>query len=157
SQNKQILYNFNEIPQSLLLNPASEVKTQLYIGVPLLSGIHINGGISGVTLYDLFEPDGVIFNNKLRDAIYSMGSNDVITSNIQTEIISGGFENKNPYNKMFYSFGIYQEVDVFMNWPRHLAFLAYEGNANRIGEPFNLGHLAIEAELLTVYHFGVLK
>lgn len=157
SQNKQILYNFNEIPQSLLLNPATEIQSKLYVGVPLLSGIHLNAGISGVTAYDLFAPDGVNFNNKVRDVIYRMGSNDVISSNVQIDIINVGFENKNPYNKVFYSFGIYQEVDFFMNWPRDPALLAYEGNINQIGEPFDLSHVAVEAEVLTVYHFGISK
>ena len=157
SQNKQLLYNFNEIPQSLLLNPSTELRGTLYVGVPFLSGIHANIGSSGFTPYDLFAPDNVNFNNKLRELIFSTSSKDVITSNIQIDIISGGFESKSPFDKIFYSFGIYQEIDFFMRWPKDLAILAYDGNANYIGKPFNLSHLAVEAEMLTVYHFGISK
>lgn len=156
-QNKQILYGFNEIPQSLLLNPGGELRGKLYVGVPMLSGIHTNIGSSGFTPYDLFAADNVNFNNKLRNLIFNTNSRDAITSNIQLDILSGGFEGKSHFDKIFYSFGIYEEVDFFMRWPKDLAILAYDGNANYIGRPFDLSHLAVEVEMLTVYHFGISK
>ncbi|UOB16368.1 DUF5723 family protein [Abyssalbus ytuae] len=152
SQNKQILYNFSEIPQSLLLNPATEVKSKLFIGVPLLSGVHAHGGLSGFTVADLFADDGVDFNEKLRSLIYSTASNDVVASNVQVDILSGGFKAKNPFKRIFYSFGIYQEADFYMNWPRDLAILAYDGNVT--DKLYALSDLVLEAEVLTVYHFG---
>ena len=41
AQNKQVLYNFAELPQSLLLNPAAETNYKFHIGVPLLSGFEV--------------------------------------------------------------------------------------------------------------------
>ena len=55
SQNKQILYGFDDIPQSLLLNPGSKVDQNKHFGIPFLSHIHLSGGSSGVTVYDIFK------------------------------------------------------------------------------------------------------
>jgi hypothetical protein len=50
SQNKQLLYNFTSIPQTLMTNPGADVKYNWYFGVPLLSGISANVGSSGFRL-----------------------------------------------------------------------------------------------------------
>ena len=64
SQNKQVLYGFNEIPQSLLLNPGAQTSNDWYVGVPLLSQVHVNVGMSGISVYDVFADDGSDFNSK---------------------------------------------------------------------------------------------
>ena len=54
SQNKQILYNFTSVPQSMMSNPGSDVKYNWFVGIPLLSGFSANVGSSGFSVYDLF-------------------------------------------------------------------------------------------------------
>ncbi|MFT6935563.1 MAG: hypothetical protein ACJAUQ_001960, partial [Maribacter sp.] len=34
AQNKQVLYDFNDIPQALMVNPGMETDFQWYAGVP---------------------------------------------------------------------------------------------------------------------------
>ena len=80
SQNKQILYNFTSVPQSLMTNPGSDVKYKWYFGIPLMSGISTNIGSSGFSAYDLFADNGVDFNTKLRTIIFS-------TSNISSSLL----------------------------------------------------------------------
>ncbi|MGZ0015043.1 DUF5723 family protein [Yeosuana sp. AK3] len=158
SQNKQLLYGFSEIPQSLLLNPGGKVTNKGYFGVPLLSQIHINAGTSGTTMYDLFANDGLDFNLKLEKAIYNMQANDFFTINQQLEIFSGGFAFGNRFEKDKYlSFGLYQELDVIAYFPKDYAILAYEGNQTNINRVFNAGHLNARAELISVLHVGVNK
>ena len=133
SQNKQVLYGFNEIPQSLLLNPGAKVKNDWFIGMPLLSQVHTDVGMSGVSIYDVFADDGRDFNSKLRNAIYNMDSNDHFAINQQLEIFSGGYAFGTSYIKdQYLSFGMYQETDVFVYFPGDYAILAYEGNQNNI-------------------------
>jgi hypothetical protein len=67
SQNKQILYNFTSVPQSLMTNPGADVSYKFYFGVPLL-GISVAGS-SSFSAYDLFANNGVDFNTKLRDVV----------------------------------------------------------------------------------------
>lgn len=61
-------------------------------GVPLLSGISTNVGSSGFSAYDLFADNGVDFNVKLRNAVFSSTRNDKVAINEQIEIFNGGFK-----------------------------------------------------------------
>ncbi len=158
SQNKQILYGFSEIPQALLLNPGGKVNNEGYFGIPLLSHVHIQGGISGATLYDVFADNNIDFNTKLQNAINSMTSKDFYSVNQQLEIFSGGFAFGSSYEKNEYlSFGLYQEFDFVFYFPKDYAVLALEGNQNNIGRAFNANHLSTSAELISVLHLGYNK
>lgn len=55
AQNKQLLYNFSEIPQSLMLNPGGKLPGRAYIGVPLVSGLYGSASSSNMSIYDAFE------------------------------------------------------------------------------------------------------
>ena len=158
SQNKQVLYGFNEIPQSLMLNPGAQINNDWYVGMPLLSQLHVNVGMSGVSIYDVFADDGRDFNSKLKNAIYNMDSKDHYAVNQQLEIISGGFAFGKSYEKdQYLSFGLYQETDVFVYFPQDYTILAYEGNQSNINRIFDLSHLNASAEMLSVFHVGYNK
>lgn len=158
SQNKQILYGFSELPQSLLLNPGVEVNNDGYFGMPLLSHVHIKGGTSGVTIYDVFADNNIDFNAKLQNAVYGLKSKDFFSINQQLEIFSGGFAFGKSYDKNEYlSFGMYQELDFIFYFPKDYAVLALEGNQNNISRVFNASHLSLSSELITVLHLGYNK
>lgn len=157
SQNKQILYNFTSAPQSLLTNPGSDVKYNWFVGIPLLSGISTNMGSSGFSAFDLFADNGVDFNAKLRNVVFSTSRNDKVSINEQLEIFSGGFKLGDWQEGAYLSFGMYQELDVFSYMPKDLAILALDGNQNYVGKVFDLGDLSARGEMLTVYHLGIHK
>ena len=158
SQNKQLLYGFNEVPQALLINPGTQVENDWYVGIPLLSHLHANVGMSGLSAYDVFAKDGRDFNSKLRDVVYSMDDKDVFAINQQLEILSGGFAFGNGYEKNEYlSFGLYEELDVFSYFPKDYAVLAYEGNFNNINRTFDLSDLNVSGEFISVLHVGYNK
>ncbi|AUP80331.1 DUF5723 family protein [Flavivirga eckloniae] len=156
SQNKQLLFGFSDIPQSLMVNPGGEVKNDWYFGIPLLSHIHTNVGISGSTVYDIFADDGVDFNTKLRNAIRGMSHRDFFSANQQLEIFSGGFAFGDRFQKNEYvSFGLYQELDFIAYFPKDFAMLALNGNG--IGVPFRANQLSVRAEAISVLHLGYNK
>lgn len=158
SQNKQVLYGFSEIPQALLQNPGGEINNDWYFGIPLLSHIHVNGGSSGISIYDLFAKDGVDFTSKLQIAVNKMKSTDFFNFNQQLEIFSGGFAFGSSYEKNKYlSFGLYQEIDFISYFPKDFAVLTLEGNANNINRAFHLNQLSAKAEVVSVFHVGYNK
>ncbi|MGB5818009.1 MAG: DUF5723 family protein [Saonia sp.] len=155
-QNKQLLYDFTEIPQSLMINPGVDIDYSWYAGIPGLSGISIHGGSSGISVNDIFADDGVDVNDKVRDrAINGMGIRDELSGTYQVEILNGGFRGRD--RNVFYSFGIYNEGDAVGYWFRDYAILAFEGNADRLNEEFDLSHLKARGEMVNVFHFGVNK
>lgn len=155
SQNKQILYGFDEIPQSMLLNPGATVQNHWFVGIPLLSHIHTNVGLSGLTIYDVFADNNVDFNTKLRRAVSNLSANDHFAINQQLELFSGGIAFGKSYEKDKYlSFGLYQETDVFMYFPKDYATLGLEGNQNNINRVFDVSHLNFTGEVISVFHVG---
>lgn len=157
AQNKQVLYNFNGIPQSGLTNPGADIAYKWYFGVPLLSGISANVGSSGFSAYDLFATNGVDFNTKLRNVIFSSSRNDKVTVNEQLNIFDAGFKIGGWQGTSYVSFGMYQEFDFLSYVPKDIAILALDGNSNYLGKSFNLGDVNIQAEMLTVFHLGYHK
>ena len=156
AQNKQLLYDFTEIPQALMLNPGMETDFNWYAGIPVLSGISVQGISSGISVNDLFANDGLDINDKVRDrAINGMTIRDELSGTYQLEVISGGFRGQDP--NVFYSFGLYNEGYFINYWPKDYAILAFEGNADRLNERFDLSHLKARGEILNVFHFGVNK
>ncbi|MEZ4858246.1 MAG: DUF5723 family protein [Flavobacteriaceae bacterium] len=154
AQNKQVLYGFSEVPQSLLINPGSKVPQKKHFGIPIFSQIHINGGSSGVSVYDIFGATQESINTKIERAIFKMKNTDFFTVTQQLELINFGWRSQ---KEMYFSGGIYQELDFISYFPKDLAILAWEGNANYLDYPFDLGEISATGDLLTVYHFGASK
>lgn len=154
AQNKEILYGFEESPQALLLNPGGRISNKYYFGIPFLSQIHVNGGASGVSAYDIFQDSEGSINDRIQSVITNLNNKDFFTATQQLDILNFGWKSKKEY---YFSGGVYQELDFILYFPKDLAVLAWEGNANYIGKQFDLGEINAAGELLMVYHFGVNK
>jgi len=154
AQNKQILYGVEEVPQSLLQNPSSRMEQKFHFGVPMLSQIHVNGGSSGVSAFDIFGTSSVDINTRIRNTIFDLKNRDFFTATQQLNIVDFGWRSK---KDLYFSGGIYEELDFITYFPKDLAILAWEGNSNYLGYEFDLGELSTTAELLTVFHFGANK
>jgi len=158
AQNKQVLYGFSEIPQALLQNPGGIVSNSGFIGVPLISHVHVSTGTSGSTIYDVFSDNNLDFNDKLRTAVNSMKPTDFYTINQQLDVFSAGFAVGNRFEKNEYlSFGLYQEFDFILYFPKDYASLALDGNKNNVDRFYRASDLMGTAEALSVFHFGYNK
>lgn len=156
SQNKQLIYGMEEIPQSMLLNPGGKVPQdqKFHFGIPFLSQFHINVGSSGVTAYDIFGKSDVNINTRIRNSIFEMKNTDFFTVTQQLEIINFGWRNR---KEIYFSGGMYQELDMITYFPRDLAILAWDGNRDYINYAFDFADLNTSGDLLTVFHFGANK
>lgn len=154
AQNKQIIYGLSEVPQSLMLNPGGKAPQKSHYGIPFLSQVHINAGSSGVSVFDIFGNSPIDINERIESKIFEMSDKDFFTATQQLELINFGWRAN---NEIYFSGGIYQEFDFINYFPRDLAILAWNGNADAIGRPFDLGQVSTTADLLTVYHFGANK
>lgn len=154
TQNKQLLYGLKEVPQSLLINPSTQMAQKAHFSIPFLSQFHFSGGASGVSVYDIFGTDGRNINDKIEDKIFQLTPNDFFYANQQWELFNFGWRNK---KDVYFSGGVYQEFDFIFYYPRDLAILAWEGNASNLDYPFQLNQLSSNIDLLTTYHFGFQK
>lgn len=153
-QNQQLLYNFETLPQSLLLNPGAEPAFNFHAGVPLLSKLHFSGGSTGVTLYDIFKIDpATTLSDRIKSSLASMNSRDFGMIHEQIEILSAGWRGK---DDTYYSAGLYQELDVFGYVPSELALMIWEDSLTT-ARHFDFSDIAFTADLVNVLHFGITK
>lgn len=160
SQNKQLLYGFKDVPQSLMLNPGSEVVFKKHIGVPLLSGLSFKASTNGFTFNYFLTNDGRSLTEKVQDLIVKIPPHKSGILNQQLELINVGYNLDN--EKGYLNFGIYQELDLMSYHPKDVTSLYYFGNNNEFGNeilniPYNMSQLNIKGELLSVFHLGLSK
>lgn len=151
AQNKQVLYDFAEIPQTLMLNPAVDFQGKFHVSIPGLSHISLHGGFSGFSAFDLLADNDVSINDKIKEVYKSFGKTEFLSFNQQLEILNIGFRHK---NNNYISFGYYQELDVLFKFPKDLVDLYYNGNTV-LDRKYSARKLSAQAELLGVFHVGV--
>ena len=163
AQNMQILYDFDQLPQTLLLNPGSKVDYKKHFGVPLLSNLYMDIGSSNkdITYNSVISgSDGL---GDVLNKMYALGlqADDVFVFNQQIELLNMGFQLKNP--KYYLSFGMYQQIDGFSAYAPDVANLFVNGNdQNGDGIPetdqlFVTDQLNSVGELVGVFHVGINK
>ncbi len=154
AQNKQLLYDFAKLPQTIILNPGANLSSKFHVGLPLASGISVGFGSSGFSVKDLFEDNDISFNDKVSNVLDKIDKRDHVILNSQIEVLNAGFRYK---KKLYISFGFYQELDGILYNPGDALLLATEGNSNFINKSFNLSHINYKLDLVGVLHFGVSK
>lgn len=154
AQQKVIMYDFLTLPQSLLENPAAKFDANSHLGIPLVSKVHIKANTFGISAHDLFSVDNQNFNIKLENFINSRNKSDYLTINQQLEIFSLGFRSP---RGIYWSGGIYQELDLLFYYPESFVDLLWYGNADNLNRAYNLSDFRIKADLLNVYHIGLNK
>ncbi len=154
AQNKQLLYGVDGLPQTLMLNPGSNITFNKHIGIPFFSQIHVNFGSTGINAFDIFEDSQVVsINQRILNVLNRISTNDFVEVNQQFEILSFGWQNNKNY---YFSGGLYQEVDAISYLPKNFALLGYQGNAgSNIGKPFSFNEIKAQGEAVAVWHFGV--
>jgi len=152
AQNKPVLYDFADVPQSLMLNPGFEINNKWHAGIPALSGISLTFGIKNFKITDLFANNGININTKLSNLIFSKKSSDHLFINQKLELFYGGYrlKNKNDY----LSFGFYEEFNFIGYYPKDYAILLYQGNTD-LTRSYDAESIKMRTDLVGVFHIGL--
>ena len=159
----QILYDFDQLPQTLMLNPGSIVDYDKHIGVPFLSNVYAMGGASSrdVNYNNLIA--GTEGNTEVLRNLQELGlsEKEVFLFHQQIEVLNGGLRLRNP--DYYLSFGMYQQTDGYSSNPQDFIDLYLYGNdQNQDGNPefderFQANHVNAVFELVGVFHVGINK
>jgi hypothetical protein len=152
SQNKQVLYDFAGLPQTLLLNPGLETDYKFHIGVPLLSGFSSEIKSTGFSLAEIFSVNNNTINDKISAVLNKIDANDYLKVNTQIEVFSAGFRFD---KKTYVSFGFYQELDAIGYLPKDAFTLINEGNTSYLNKSFSISEMIYKLDVLGVIHVGI--
>jgi hypothetical protein len=152
SQNKQVLYDFAGLPQTLLLNPGLETDYKFHIGMPLLSGISSEIKSTGFSLSEIFSVNNNTINDKISAVLNKIDANDYLKVNTQIEVFSAGFRFD---KKTYISFGFYQELDAIGYLPKDAFTLINEGNTSYLNKSFSISEMIYKLDVLGVIHVGI--
>ena len=152
SQNKQVLYDFAGLPQTLLLNPGLEIDYKFHIGVPLLSGFSSEIGSTGFSLSEIFAVNNNTITEKISAVLNKIDANDYLKVNTQIEVFSAGFRFD---KKTYVSFGFYQELDAIGYLPSDALTLINEGNTSYLNKSFSISEMIFKLDVLGVIHAGI--
>ena len=152
SQNKQVLYDFAGLPQTLLLNPGLETDYKFHIGVPLLSGFSSEIKSTGFSLAEIFSVNNNTINDKISAVLNKIDANDYLKVNTQIEVFSAGFRFD---KKTYVSFGFYQELDAIGYLPKDALTLINEGNTSYLNKSFSISEMIYKLDVLGVIHVGI--
>jgi len=75
-QNRPLLYNVDDLPQSLIQNPGARIDFTRHIGVPFFSQIHLFAGSTGVTAHDVFSDENQNVNDRVRGIMNRITAGD---------------------------------------------------------------------------------
>ena len=151
AQNNQVLYDFDEVPQTLLLNPGSDYSHDIFIGVPLLSGVSSHGGLTNLTIHDIFADDGRNINDKINDVIGKLENDDSFALNEKIDFLHAGFKLN---NGDVLSVGFYQELDFMLYYPKEIVQFVYEGSST-LDQEYSIDGLNFKADMVGVFHIGL--
>lgn len=160
AQNKQVLYGFDQLPQTLLLNPGAEVNYDKHISIPL-TNFHFQFGATNKDIsYNSVFANTEGLNDVLRN-IYdqNLNKNDYFIVNQQLEFFNAGLRLNNPNH--YLSFGMYEEFDGFGLYPEEVVELFYEGDDKdgngipEFNETTNFNKLDVIGEFVGVFHIGI--
>ena len=152
SQNKQVLYDFAGLPQTLLLNPGLETDYKFHIGVPLLSGFSSEIGSTGFSLSEIFAVNNNTITEKISTVLNKIDANDYLKVNTQIEVFIAGFRFD---KKTYVSFGFYQELDAIGYAPVDALTLINEGNTSYLNKSFSISEMIFKLDVLGVIHAGI--
>jgi hypothetical protein len=149
SQNYSMLYQFSEINQSLLINPAAPHPYKTVIALPVIGHASIDYQNTMFKAKDYFNNNSL--NSRVENILDNMRSSESILINQNLDLLFVGFAIK----KTYISFGARQVSSVNLALPRDLLKLAYYGNSETYGDlSISRKDMNIEIFAGQIYHLG---
>jgi hypothetical protein len=155
AQQSNVLYYMKGVPQSHLLNPATQPRCGFYLGLPGVSPFQFNAENSAFSLSDILWSSGdstITFLHPDGDKdkfLNNFGKANYVSADVSTNIASFGFRSEN----MYFSFDITQKVNSRFSYPGDIIRLALEGN--ELDDEFDLSSLGASIMTYTEFSMGV--
>jgi hypothetical protein len=126
AQQANTLYLMHFVPQTNLLNPAVQIQCKYYIGIPVLSSIHLNYSNTAFTYNNLASTNTWDIEGVSRQ----MHRRDLYTGEAQMNLLAFGYKHKS----LYFTFNLTERAKVYQTVPGEMAQMAVNGNGPSLGE-----------------------
>ena len=144
----------HSIPQANFLNPAVQQDCRLFIGLPVISSMHVNAANNGFTLNQLLDkqPD----NTYAIDADFvttKLAPRNFFTSEAHTSLLAVGLRR----DAYYFTFSINEKDNTMVLYQRDIALLALDGNTQFEGKTVSMQSTGAFFNHYREYALGVSK
>lgn len=144
----------HSVPQSNFLNPAVQQDCGVFIGLPVISSIHVNIANSGFTLGHILEKTSE--TSYIIDADYvknRLAPNNFISTELHTSLLAIGIR----HNNYCFTFSVNEKDNALVFYPRDLVLFALEGNTQFEGERLSFHQTGVFFNHYREYALGISK
>ena len=118
------MYNMTDIPQSNQVNPSMTQTNRFYIGIPLLSSIHLHHQNTVFNPFHLFSLENGLTTVRTTHFTDRVGKYNTVGMDVSTELLSFGFRQK----KNYFSFSVKDRISGSVHFPKDLLRFPITGN-----------------------------
>ncbi|MGD2033984.1 MAG: DUF5723 family protein [Bacteroidales bacterium] len=153
-QQNQQLFQMHYLGESNFLNPAVQSECKWFIGIPVLSSVHLNYANSGFSYKQLVK--------NISDSAYSLnidkvanrlGWRTLVGTELHTTLLAIGYKR----NDYYYAFSIIEKNNLPFTFSKDLFSLVWEGNSSFEGRSANFRGTSAYAMHYREYALGVSK
>lgn len=148
AQQSLTLFYMHDDPHANLVNPALQPNCKLYIGIPVLSSIHINLHNTGFSYRDLGK--GEVDINRLVKKSHWV---DFTGLELHINLLAAGYRWKDYY----FNFNLNEKVEAKIFYPNTLIKIFDKGNYAYLDKKAKIGNLGVNAVHYREYAFGASK
>ncbi|UCH14312.1 MAG: hypothetical protein JSV22_14585 [Bacteroidales bacterium] len=154
-QQSNMLYFMDGVPQSYLVNPATQPSCDLFIGIPAVSPVQVFVESSSFSVSDVMWQDGdstrLFFNTVefQQDFLKNLAKSNFISTDVSTNIISFGFKS----GDLYITYDLTERFSFRFSYPGDLFKFVFEGNER--GDEFDMSNIGVEAVGFLEFATGV--
>jgi hypothetical protein len=153
AQQSNTLFFMHFLPESNFINPAVQNGCKLFIGVPVLSSIHMHASNSGFTANQLLNKVPGGYTLDAEGMLTRLAAKNIATSEVYTTILALGLQ-KDDY---YYTFTIQEKDNMASLYSRDLAAFALKGNTQFEGKWIDLKGTGLFYNHVREFAVGVSK
>lgn len=151
AQQSNTLFYMHQVPEANYVNPAVKAPCKYFIGLPILSSIHVNAAHSGFRVNDLIANQNGNYEYTPVTAINKLGKRNYLSSELYISLLQLGFN----INSYYFNFSIRERNDMNLFYSKDFFTFLLEGNTPFEGEEISLRHIDLQLNHFREFAFGV--
>lgn len=131
AQQSNMLFFMHEIPESNFINPAVQGGCGVFVGLPLISSLHLHASNSGFTLNQLLnKQSNGTYAVDADNVLKHLGPRNLLTTELYTTWLAVGVQR----NDYYFTFTIQEKDNVALGYSRDLLAFGLKGNTSFEGD-----------------------